>query len=475
MDSEDFVCNCEGTDYRGPTCNIGIIDTPEIATLMENKSEKFEIHASPDHNLTITMDGGDLQVLPATVTITSNTTTANFQLMGKKPGQFTLKYRLGGPSADSFEIPENNAILVRERGSGSSSTNQYFTAIRTRAGFLNESCCSLESSLPIIKCPMTTDSIEFKSTCEWSEQGRSYSTAGIVFSSYKDLSLPLSISGVTVNVSHQSLTTDLSNIPISNCSTCSENREREIDISITSSGVPREYVNCYYYNFEFTDLNEILGSYGLVITYFSRIQPLLPNWLRIQPRVGRRSGVYGINSYIAKVMQLEGVKETEGCKDVDVTAPGLYSVLRYEAPILTATINRNRLRPYIPMPSDPPICIAINLCEGIQSPVFIGLPPTSKVQSLVKSPRFVRQYLNGENDFTIYSATVYHSPKMYVVSDMYWNGINHYQPNPQQFDLTLKSDVSLGFSSGSLQVKLQLSGKLYVLFSQPQVAIYICI
>ena len=467
---EGFTCDCEGTGYNGPTCNRGIVTIQSIPTIIENEpSTMLEISASPDNALTVRLqsnDGKRLQVTPVQVTITYPETKAQFNIQGKQSGRYTLKYVLSGSSADSFATPEDSAIFVtrRRQSESTSSLSRYFQAVDSSEGILKQSCCALNTTI-YSECPMMTENVKLVSTCSWlpQEGGQSYTTSGIVFSSFSDLSLPLSIAGSNVTLSQNSMATELPQSPSSStCTPCDANRNNVAEP--TRPFLP-EYETCYYYNSTTADLEDFLTSRSLGTTYLNRVGAILPLWIILQS--SRNNLNFNIDDYSGSLVVPADLLGIPGCTEIVADEPGLYSVLRYSQQLLLFISGWPLF--YRPSPSDAPLCFAVNLCKGTASPVFVQLAPS--VQTNIKSSPFLQPFVARGWEFTIPSAAVYNTPKSILVTNTYWNGSALYKPSLPPFDLMMKTEVTVDFSSRTLDVGFDFSGNVHYLFTRIMVRI----
>ena len=424
----------------------------------------LEIAASPDEVLTVRIQsngGKGLEVTPSRVTITHPETKAELNIQGKQSGHYTLKYLLSGHNADSFVSLGDSIVLVTTRRSGSSF--RYFQAVDTNIGILKESCCAPNTTV-YSECPMSFDKVQLLSTCSWQQSGQSYTTSGVVFSQFSDLSLPLSITGIKVTLSQNSLVTELPQS--SSSSTCTPCDANQNNIADPTRPLPPEYENCYYYNFTIVDFEDLLTSHSLGTTYLNRVGDILPLWITITPNYDRKP--FNVDDYSSSLVVPADLAGIPGCGEIAADEPGLYSVLRYGRSLVSILSGQPLF--YSPGPSDEPLCFAVNLCKGTSSPVYVQLAPS--LQTNIKSLSFLRQYVARGWDFTIASATIFNTPKSMSVTTTYWNGSALYQPSLPPFDLMMKTEVAVDFSSGRLGVGFDFSGSVYYLFNRMMVSIY---
>ena len=463
--NERFTCDCEGTGYRGPTCNRGIVSISSIPTIIKNApSTMLEIAASPDEALTVRIqsnNGKRLQVTPSQVTITYPETKAQFNITGRQSGRYTLNYGISGRSADSFAPLENSIVLVTTQRSGSSF--RYFQAVDTNVGILKESCCAPDISV-LSGCPMSIDKVELLSTCSWQQSGQSYTTSGVVFSQFSELSLPLSIAGIKVTLSQNSMLTELpQSSSSSNCIPCDANQN---NIADPTRPLPPQYEKCYYYNFTIVDFEDLLTSRSLGNTYLNRVGAILPKWIRITSTRDQNPN-FNIDDYSSSLVIPADLAGIPGCGEIAADEPGLYSVFRYGRSLVSIISGLPLF--YFPGPSDEPLCFAVNLCKGTSSPVFVQLAPS--LQTNIKSLLFLRQFVARGWEFTIPSAAIYNTPKSVFVANSYWNGSALYQPSLPPFDLMMKTEVTVDFSSGTLDIGFDFSGSVHYLFNRAMVSI----
>ena len=457
------MCDCEGTGYDGPTCDVGLVTISSIPTLTQNvQSPTLELAASPDEALIVRMDGGEnILVTPSEITVTYPDKNAEFTIMGMQSGHYTLRYTLSGSNADSFSLPADSSIFVSSGQSGSS--RPYIQALDiSTVGILWESCCVADTAVHS-GCPMSTEQVKLHSTCAWETNGQSNTTSGIVFSRYSDLSLPLSITGINVTLSRDSLVTELPQSPTSRaCTPCDANRGKIVHPTIPFRP---EFRNCYYYNFSTNDVEDFLTTRSLGTTYLTHILPLLPAWLTLTQFSGSATN-FNIDDYVSSLVAPEDISGVTGCNDIIANEPGLYSVLRFGRLVL-AFVSRQPLL-YNPSRSAAPLCFAVNLCKGMTSPVLVQLT-SAAVQNRIKFLSFLRPYNARGWVYTIRSAAIFKTPKSVLVTKMYWNGLELYQPSLPPLDLTMKADVAVGLTSGTLSVGFDFSGILHYLFNRMQV------
>ena len=466
-ESDDFKCDCQGTGYQGSACGSGIVFTPRIPSLARDEQNTFEIAAYPDTELTVTIMSSfarTLAVSPRSITFTPGNTNSQFSVEGSFAGQYALRYILSGFEADNFESPEESPVFVRKPKSEKKPTNAYFDAVRNEPGFLNESCC--RSSVLEEECPMNLNKIRFLSTCDWEERNNEFESNGIVFAQINSLTVPLSISGLRIGYDEGAIESKLS--PSPSCKSCDENRNKIVDID---NPFDSEKENCYYYRFDSGDIEDFLNTSSLAQTFIQRIQPLFPDWASISlSNVIQDETVYNTNDFAARLANHEGIRAVDGCDSIVAEEPGIYSILSYSRS-LQLSLDGNDVTRNI-MSTSTPICFAVNLCQEMESPIFVGLP--REVQDSVKILPVFQPYLSQNWSFSIDSVVLYNTAIRLTVNDSYWNGVKTFYPaDLSSGDFKLNTTATIVYSSsqqGFVHIQLDVDGVLHSLFNNIKVS-----
>ena len=462
-ESGGFKCDCQRTGYRGSTCESGIVFTPQIPSLTKDESETFEITAFPDAELKVEIVSSfarTLTVTPKSITFTPNNTKSRFNVTSYFPGQYGLRYSLSSFAANDFNTPEESPFFVREPKSDRKPINAYFNAVRNDPGFLNESCC--RSSVLEEECPMNVNKIRFLSTCEWKEPNNQsvFESNGIVFAQINSLTVPLSVSGLRIGYNDEGAISS-SLLPSPNCKQCPNNA----NVIYTTE-------NCYYYKFDSGDIEDFLSTRSLAQTFFQRIQSLFPDWASVFiPSINVTSESYNPNDFAARLTNHEDVRAIDGCSSIFTEEPGIYSILSYSQ---SMQLNLDGNDVTHNMSTSTPMCFAVNLCQEMESPVFVGLP--REVHVTLKNLPVFQSYLNKNWSFSIDSVTLYNTARSVTVYDSYWNGVEMiYLPNLSG-DFKINTTATIVYSSsqqGFVQIQLGVSGVLYSLFDNINVSMII--
>lgn len=456
-----FQCNCTGTGFEGPTCNRGLIQTPLIPTLIQNEKNTFNISARPPSDLVIGLNSPRLRIKPTRVTLNRERTVASFEVSGKESGQHTLRYEVSGSISDEFEMPDSAPVLVSKIRKPSS-VNNYFRLLKTEPGIVRESCCQPDN-FAYSECPMSTDRVVFRSTCAWTSYGTQHETSGVVFAQYKALTLPLSINGIGITYDNSgSISSQLSQLPISSCEPCDHNQYAIL------STKPLKTPTCYYYKFDSGDIEDMLRSHALVRTFISRLSGLFPSWFGVSIPAMNVNSFQDID-FTSSLVERDDISSVSGCENIVAENAGLYILLRYEQSFALSIDGNSVLHNFSAEQDSAPVCIAVNLCRGMESPVFLGLPPN--VQGISHQLPVIAPYnLNGWQ-YIIKTVTLYNTAINFSTAGMFWNGSDYYKPDLPEFDLRVNAEARavLGSSPNS-SIEIESDGDMFSYFQAEQVS-----
>ena len=461
--SELFQCNCSGTQYGGPTCSIGLVTTPIIPTLFEKETRMFNISARPSSDIVVSMRGSGLRVQPTQITLTNETTYGTFQVSGDKAGYYTVQYQLFGPISDVFEMPESSPVLI-SMDRNVDRVNRYFQYQGTELGLVVESCCR-EENLVYSDCPASTklNPVSFRSSCGWLLGRARFETQGIVFAENRNLLLPLSISGISIRYDGVGeISSGLSVIPVSFCSSCQANKGK----NLTSK--PLDPPDCYFYPFDSGDVEDMLKSNSLAATFMDRVAQLLPTWLSVSVPNNETDSTTFYNTDIAtSLVKHEDLDNIAGCESITTKDQGLYIVLRYGRSFEISVDGESmRYRPRAPTESNP-VCVAVNLCQDVDSPIYLGLP--SDVQSAVRQLPALAPLDQNNWQYSIESVTLFRQTKEVVIPHMYWNTTGMYTPDMLSCDVRIETMATLSIMSDLLTIEAKYEGTVFTYFPNEQV------
>ena len=145
----------------------------------------------------------------------------------------------------------------------------------------------------------------------------------------------------------------------------------------------RECVRCDdcsddQYMFALSDIPDLLHARALGYTYIGIIQKLLPSWLSMSIDLSlaeETSPLTKYDSFAPITRHNELVSSIEGCSKLLDLSNGVYSVLRYDK-TLSVIIDGNQYdyrENSATGSTGDPMCFAVNLCQGLESPVHMQI------------------------------------------------------------------------------------------------------
>ena len=437
-----YSCDCNGTGYTGMNCEIGIITTPLYQPLTESAKEEFTFYANPDFELIVELITGTtgLNFEPSSIlTFSPTNTSANITITGEIVGIYTIIYKISGISSLQFQQPEPDTIIVQP---AIPTMPEYFTSRSLEPGLLEAGSCANVAPLDYT-CPGENDQILFSSTCRWHDN----TSPGIIFSGYNGLDLPVAITGTTV----------------SNVTTADQSRIIPLmgDDFLLQCNFPSPQSNC---DFKPSDhVNEIenfLMTEALAFTFLRQVEQLIPGWLKFftdtsTPRT------HGSSSYMVDLVESDYLFEIQECSNLFNMTDGMYSVLKYYGS-LNFSANSS-LRNFIPQGS--PVCLAVNLCEGLDSPLLITIP--DEVQAIINLLPFAEIIRNYGWEFIMNSIAISSTPfsNEFTGSDHeYWFGNQVATYTFPNTTIIAEGTFTHGFSLNTLQVNYSSDGHAYMLY-----------
>ena len=170
------------------------------------------------------------------------------------------------------------------------------------------------------------------------------------------------------------------------------------------------------------------------------------------------------DDFFAKILQNIDVSSQAGCNKMNAMTNGVYSVLRYDKTI-SAEID-DQLYIYEENTETgsryDPMCIAVNLCQVPNSPVFIQ--PSQPVHNIVVS-QHLKSFISKGWEIQINALSV-SRPRMFERSEeQYWNGVQMVIPPQQmQADVSINVNIKSIFNSEHLNLALEFTGDAEFLY-----------
>ena len=434
------------------TCNTFVINLPQIPLLV--KDEEYSISfvgTSNTPRVTIGLFKKEetnvlfsrLALLRPEVnqSITAPVTT-------NKAGIYTINYKVRPPNAHVEIRPSSMTVFIKDN-SIQTSAEDYFTAVGVQQGQLRKGCCDPQNSDPL-SCPDSVKKVLLTAACQWKSERDTHQVPGVVFADGNGLSLPVSIAGYQYSQDNKGSLFSTNSM----CAPCHLNEQMCMQVAPPSE-------NCYCYNFTSSDIQNFLNSWALGQTYITNIQSLLPSWLQLRVRFDSSvASTFSAYDYLAPVV-LPGsdIQDVKGCNQITVKTSGIYSLLRYnkglEVKFEGKIYNYNYTDP-VRTDADDTLCIAVNLCQGIRSPVHMQL--SLAIQHTVLT-QILSNVINKGWSIEIYTITIFNEQIVKQIDIEFWNGKKMVKPNSTNYNLLLGITIVKTFYNKNLNVTIALNGK----------------
>ena len=358
-----YFCDCGDSLYTGLNCQTGVLSIGELPIMTVGETISIPIAGTPDNSvtLTVTVSSPDVNISQTSFTFDSDNPTGSLDISVTTPGVYSLSYDVTGEDADNYETPPTSVLIVIDPDV-QHVENDYFLKTGNPVGILAEGCCSPGVQY---QCPGgVVNAVSFSSNCAWDNLGASeFSTRGVVFVNGAGISIPISLMGVNLMLSEDSyngyVVPDLGN---AECRVCDN-----LDPS------------CNYFDFKPNDYLDLLRTRALETTYLKAIEDLLPSWLSISVQdldlTGDRIS-FGIDDFTSYLTTGDNIYQIPGCESLDLEPDSLFAVLRQDENI-TVQVDGMSMK-YSANDDDDPVCIAVNLCRGTESPVHVTLPAKAR-------------------------------------------------------------------------------------------------
>ena len=448
---DDFTCKCT-VEYTGLTCNNFVINLPQIPPLV--KDEEYSISfvgTSNTPHVTIGLfkkeETNTRSILSILKLQPNRKVTAPVNT--KKTGIYTIKYILSPKNAHVEIRPSSMTVFIKDNSTSTNNTD-YFTAVGVQQGQLRKGCCNPQNSDPL-SCPDSVKKVLLTAACQWKSERDTHQVPGVVFADGNGLSLPVSIAGYQYSQDNESSLFTSNTM----CAPCHPNEQVCIQVAPPSE-------NCYCYNFTSSDIQNFLNSWALGQTYITNIQSLLPSWLQLRVRFDSSvASTFSAYDYLAPVV-LPGsdIQDVKGCNQIIVETSGIYSLLRYDKGLEVELKGKNYTYNYSePARSDAAdtLCIAVNLCQGIRSPVHMQL--SRAIQHTVVS-QILSNFVDKGWSIEISTITIFNVQILENIDTEFWNGKKMVSPNSIRIDIFLNIKFVIIFHIEHLIIKIKFSGKV---------------
>lgn len=424
-----FSCDCDGTGYIGPECNILLINVPDIPTLATDALVDVSLSSQANSEFTLMIKVDDpncISVVPSSVTFSERSTKQNVSIRGLIPGLHKMQYEVSDNGLNYQPIPPVT-VLVSDNNSNQSN---YFNELED--GLLVPGCCEAsETHLRLeFRCPSEDNELLLKSTCGWVTKLKAQ-TVGVIFSEYDDFDMPVAIAGAKFESTTTSI--NLQNLNKfefqDGCSPC------------TTGSVGHVFgPSCMAKRILINDIQQFLKYESLAHTYLSKSMSLVPEWFRLQALLSNRS--HDVHSYMVNLVYPNELGRIQDCNELTALNNDLYSVMSY-AGSLKVKINEESMKL---TPDDyTSMCFAVDLCKGASSPLYITIP--SSVHSKIEAFDFMQDLKDKGWDIFISYVIIGNSSILDdVPQHTFWNGSQLYSPSLPMPNLVTKVSFNKSLS-----------------------------
>ena len=436
--SDGFVCDCTGTLYEGKTCDKGLVVIDPIGSVKRFEKKTITVRAKPDSATTYQIEGCFGVTIPIQLSYFLNacrldfnnaTTSRSLTLTAFAPGSFSLKF----VGVDAPPVP----FVIT---SGSSPYFDNFDDVQS-------SCCG--NTLPVCHDP-----VELMSSCSWNKTSQPHVTRGIVFIEYDNMKVPISLAGLQITTSGTITTTLPPRDNTAMCDACDLTPINQLSIFTG---------NCYEHISTPGDLSEFVKNQSLTVSFLSSIRSsLFPSWFSLN----KAEDMDALNKlsntdFLAKIVSSNELLREGGCESLVIeSSEGQFVLLQHNGPL------NLRLDTEIPSILQSPslsnyYCIAVHVCSGQSSPVYIGLPPSA--QAGIKNISFISNYIQQGWKFNFQSATLTKVPQIFFIANKLWNGVTYSEHSSRviiQYDTLVNMKAEGQYSYGMANVKLSFNGSV---------------
>ena len=449
---DDFTCKCT-VEYTGLICNTFVINLPQIPPLV--KDEKYSITIVGTSNTPRVTIGlfkkEEMNVRLSILTIFRPKPNENViaRVNTKQTGIYTIDYKLSPRNALVEIRPSSMTVFIRER-CNQTTTNDYYIAVGVQQGQLRKGCCIPQDSVSL-SCPNSLQRVLLTAACQWKSEGDTHQVPGVVFADGNGLSLPVSIAGYQYSQDNEGSLFTGNSI----CTPCRPNEQVCMQVLPPSE-------NCYCYNFTSCDIQNFLNSWALGQTYITNIQSLLPSWLQLRVRFDSSvASTFSAYDYLAPVV-LPGsdIQDVKGCNHISIKTSDIYSLLRYDKGLEVKFEDKPYTYTYLEpvrTDADDTLCIAVNLCQGIRSPVHMQL--SRAIQHTVVS-QILSSFVDKGWSIEISTITFLILQRVEIFDTEFWNGKKMVSPNSVKIDILLKINFVIIFYGEHLNITIKFCGKV---------------
>ena len=437
--SDGFVCDCTGTLYKGKTCDEGLVVVDPIGFVKLRVGKLITVRAKPDNATTYRVEGCSGVTFPiqgsyyldtgCNLEFNQTVTSRNLTLTAYAAGPYSLKFvGVDVPPVPFVVTPDSSTSFVDE---------------------VRSSCCG--NNFQICR---DAKGVQLKSSCSWDKMSELHITRGIVFIEYDNMKVPISLAGLQITTSG-TITTTLP--PRDNTAMCSACSLTPIDQLSIFTG------NCYEHISTPGDLSEFVKNQSLTVSFLSSIRSsLFPSWFSLNKAEDMNAlNKLSNTDFLAKIVSSNELLKEGGCESLVIeNSDGQFVLLQHNGPLnlqleseIPSILHSPSLSNYY--------CIAVHVCSGQSSPVYIGLPPSA--QAGINRISFISNYIQRGWKFNFQSATLTKVPQTFFITNKLWNGVTYSEHISRvriQYDTLVNMKAEGQYSYRMANVKLSFNGSV---------------
>ena len=373
--------------------------------------------------------------------LTRDANSMKFSMSVFLSGLYFLKLSLSGEDAKNFIEPAPIPIFV-----DSTLVSEYFKTF----SHLQPSCCALKNDQHLQCGRLPELNPQLVSSCGWHKEYDISYTLGIVYSKLNNVTFPVSVAGLSMSA------TDIK-LPQGKhmCGNCN-------GMLIDIDKYPEN--KCYMYQPTVEDSREFVTRQSLSTAFVNEVRnKLLPSWIDLEVIPDNETLTKLSNTdYKITLVYEKNVTTIPGCESIIIDSVGQFGVLQYDGP-LNLTLQTSRINSedtHVPSPTRGSfVCIAVNLCLGENSSVYIGIPTSAQLP--IQKISLIHDYVLRGWNIILHSVTVRKIPTSYNFFVNFWSGLCfNYTPSSLQINLVLKIEVRGMFQFGDTKISFYFFGCL---------------
>ena len=395
-------------------CQEGIVHISEIPPL--NVSSPFEvvITARPDKGIEIEIQAPpEIQFQPNNkLSFNESHQIETVYLTASDIGQYPISFEVTGINRIQFPAPDPILLVVIDP---ESMKQGYFDSYGLIEGVINPTCCE---SHPEQMC--TDPNVLLTSSCSWMpDNENNYHTSGIVFSKLDDFNLLLSVGGASIGEKFDTLNV--------------LERKNDCDCSKCNS-------SCCYHPTS-SDIVTFYDKEALARSFLNVIKGSFPSWLGFTVENSIRS--HTSTSHTVKLSSDLSLDECQHFPQVVLPHNPTLAILVYDGSIEVSVNNDKTFLTKLQPGISTVMCIAVNLCQGQSSPVYISL--SHPMPSAINQISIFKQH-GWDLKLTGIGVS---KEKSIIIAD---------GKGEEDFALALQGELKLQADLGSINVNFNFSG-----------------